>query len=67
MSRESAGSLIFYFYSGHGGILQGLSRHGIYVIDTNESAVTQQALHQTTPFKLVSLGVIIEHYCKIES
>ncbi|XP_074656708.1 calmodulin-regulated spectrin-associated protein 1-like [Tubulanus polymorphus] len=41
-------------WHGHSGVIQSLSRKGIYVEDENDSAVTETALMHTAPFRMVS-------------
>ena len=38
---------------GHWGVIQLLSRHGVYVVEDGEIAVTDSALQQKKPFRKV--------------
>ncbi|GFO41529.1 calmodulin-regulated spectrin-associated protein 1 [Plakobranchus ocellatus] len=51
-------------WSGHWSIIQVLSRKGIYVSDTKESAVTETVLVQTAPFRLKAHLALIDALMK---
>ena len=39
---------------GHAGVIEALCKRGVYVLDVNESAVSEKSLASTQPFYTVS-------------
>jgi len=47
-------SIVVIFIAGHWSIIQILSRKGIYIMEADETAVTETNLMKTAPFRMVS-------------